>query len=63
MIDRRCLFTLDALIAHLVAHRQAHPTHGGYHIEIRDRLLAAPPATQTHDDQESVVILSGVQHR
>ena len=61
--DRRHLYTLDTLIAHLVAHRQAFPAHATYHVEIRDRQLAAPSPSQTHDDQEAVIILAGVQHR
>jgi len=57
------LFTLDGLIAHLLAHREQHPAHGGYHIEMREHLLAAPPKNLTHDDHDAVVILLGIHHR
>lgn len=57
------LFTLDSLISYLVAHRESHPEHGAYQVEVRDHLLIAPPVHLTHDDDETVVILIGVPAR
>lgn len=51
--------TLDETIAHLVEHRRQHPEHAGWHVEVRDHLLIAPPQHLTHDDREQVVILLG----
>ena len=57
------LFTRDTLLAYLLQHQKDHPHAGGYHIEMREHLLAAPPRLLTHDDQDCVVILLGIQHR
>lgn len=57
------LFTLDSLIAYLLSHRAQYPAHGGYHVEMREHLLAGPPRNLTHDDQDAVIILIGMNHR
>lgn len=51
--------SLDGLIAHLTEHRNRHPEHRDWPIEVRDHLLIAPPQHLTHDDREQVVILLG----
>lgn len=59
----RKLATLDELIAYLVKHRTMYPAHGQWPVELRDRIVALPPAVLTHDDQDQVVILAGIQAR
>ena len=57
------ILTRDELIDYLLEHKRKWPDKGHYHVELRDRIVAAEPLGLKHDDFMEVVILAGIQHR